>query len=95
MRTVSTEDQMGVTIHQSGRDPSPRAIDPFGGIGVRWKIGSAACKGDTAIACRNHAMLDDAEIGQIPAKRGEPGIVPDTIKALGHGISLNGRSLTG
>ena len=95
VRAVSTEDQMGVTIHQSGHDPSPRAVDPFRRICVRWKIGTAACKDDASIARRDHAVLDDPETGQIFAKRGEPGVVPDAIKALGHGISLNGRSLTG
>ena len=85
---------MGMTIHQSGRDPSPRAIDPFGRIGVRWKVGTAACEDNAAIARRDHAVIDHAEFGQILANGGEPGVVPDAIKALGHGISLNGRSLT-
>ena len=53
--TVSTENQVGMTIHQSGRDPPRRAIDPFGRIGIRWKVGTAACKDDAAIARRDHA----------------------------------------
>src|SRR5207253_2670885 len=48
MGAVSTENQMGMTIDQSGRDPPPAAIDPFSRVGVRWKVGMAARKGDTA-----------------------------------------------
>ena len=75
---------MGMTIDQSGRDPPPAAIDPFGRIGVRWKVRMAACKGDATIPRGNHATLDHAEVGQIPPNGGEPGIMPDSIKALGH-----------
>src|SRR5262249_3403562 len=95
VRAVATENQVSVTIHQSGRDPPPCAIDPFGRVGVRRKIGTVAREDDAAITRRDHAVLDRADIGLIRAKRGEPGILPDTIKALGHGISLNGRTLTG
>ncbi len=93
MRAVSTENQMSVTIDKSRRDPPPRAIDPFGGIGIRWEVGTVACKDNAAITRRDHAVLDHAEIGLISAKRGKPGIVPDTIKALCHGISLKRRKL--
>src|SRR5213079_3161597 len=51
---VSAEDQMGMTIDQSGRDPPPAAIDPFGGIGVRWKVGTVACEDDAAIPRGDH-----------------------------------------
>ena len=95
VRAVSAENQMGMTIHQSGRDPPPRAIDPLGRIGIRWKIGTRAGKDDAAIARCDHAMLDHAELGQILPNGGEPGIVPDSIEALGHAASLDGRSLTG
>jgi hypothetical protein len=95
VRAVSTKNQVSVTIHQSGRDPPSRAIDPFGGIGIRWKFGTVAREDDAAITRRDHTVIDHAEIGLIRAKRGEPGIMPDTIEALGHGISLKGGSLTG
>ena len=75
---------MGMTIDQSGRDPPPAAIDPFGRIGVRWKVRMAACKGDATIPRGNHATLDHAEVGQIPPNGGEPGVMPDSIEALGH-----------
>ena len=44
--------------------------------------------------CREGDLIHPAELGQILANGGEPGVVPDAIKAFGHGISLNGRSLT-
>jgi hypothetical protein len=75
---------MGMTIQQSGRDPPPRAINPFGRIGTRWKVGTRASKDDAAIPRRDHAALDNAEFGQIPPNSGEPGIVPDSIETLGH-----------
>ena len=58
MRAVSAENQMGMTIHQSGRDPPPAAIDPFGRIGARWKVGTAACEGDAAVARGDQAILE-------------------------------------
>ena len=84
MCTVSAENQVGVTIHQSGRDPSPRAVDPFGGIGTRWKVGTRASEDDAAIPRCDHTALNYARLGQIPPNGGKPGIVPDSIKALGH-----------
>ena len=94
MRAVSAKNQMGVTIHQSRRDPPPRAIDPFGRIGARWKVGTAAREGDAAVARGNQAVLDHTEPGHILPDRGEPGVEPDSIEALGHAALLGGRSLT-
>src|SRR5258705_68738 len=82
--TVSAENQMGMTIHQSGGDPPPGAIDPFGRIRARWKVGTRAGEGDAAIPRCDHAVLDHAEVGPIPPNRGEPGIVSDSIEVLGH-----------
>ena len=73
-----------MAIHQPGRDPAAPAIDPLGCVGVRWKIRKSAGKGDATVARSNQAALDHAEIGQIPSQGGNPGVVPDTIKALGH-----------
>ena len=47
---------------------------------------------DTAIARCDHAPLDHTKIGQIRPKSDEPGIVPDTIEALGSATSLDSRS---
>ena len=94
MRAVSAKDQMGMTIHQSGRDPPPRAVDPLDRVGVRWKVGTAACEGDAAVARGDQAVLDHTELGHTLPDRGEPGVVPDSIEALGHAALLGGRSLT-
>ncbi len=75
---------MGMAIHQSGRDPPPGAIDPFGRIRARWKVGTRAGEDDAAIPRCDHAVLDHAEVGPIPPNRGEPCVVPDSIETLGH-----------
>src|SRR4030095_4310094 len=72
-----------------------RAIDPLGRIGVRRKVGTAACKDDAATARRNHALLDRAEGGQSRPDGGEPGVIPYSIKSLGHAAFPRRRKLDG
>ncbi|MGY4364558.1 hypothetical protein ACVW1A_000623 [Bradyrhizobium sp. LB1.3] len=84
MGAVAAIDQMGVAIHKAGRDPAPFAIDPVAGLGIRRKIGPRTCIDDTAVAHRNHAVLDLTEIGTIGPHRGEPGVMPDPVEALCH-----------
>ena len=88
MRTISAKHQMGMTIHQPGRDPAALAIDPLCGIGVRWKVGARPCEDDTTVARGDQAVLDQTEFGQILPDRGEPGIEPDSIETLGHAALL-------
>jgi len=44
----------------------------------------AAREHDAAVARCDQAVLNHTELGQILPQRGEAGIEPDTIKALGH-----------
>ena len=39
MGAVTAIDEMGVAVDEAGRDPAPRAVDPFGCIGICRKIG--------------------------------------------------------
>ncbi|MGY4430125.1 hypothetical protein ACVWWO_002602 [Bradyrhizobium sp. F1.13.1] len=84
MGAVAAIDQMGVTIDETGRDPAPSAIDPFGCIGIRRKISLRTCIDDMAGARGDHAMLDLTKIGAVGPHRGEPGVMPDPVEALCH-----------
>ena len=95
VRAVSAEHQMGMTIDQSGRDPPSRAIDPLSRIGVRRKVGTRAREDDATIPRCDHALLDHAEVGQILPNGGEPGIMPNSIKALGHAAFPRRQKLDG
>ncbi|MGY4349920.1 hypothetical protein ACVWXM_006413 [Bradyrhizobium sp. GM7.3] len=84
MGAVAAIDQMGVTIDETGRDPTPSAIDPVGCIGARRKIGLRTRISDTTAARGDHAVLDLTEIGTVGPHRGELGVMPDPVEAFCH-----------
>ena len=86
VRAVAAIDEMGVAIDQAGRDPAAFAIDPLDRVRIRRKIRLRAGIDNAAIARRDHAMLDLAEIGTVGAHRGEPGVMPDPVETLCHAM---------
>ena len=85
---------MGMTIHQSGRDPRPAQSIRSTASASDGKSERLPAKAMQPSRAAIEAVLDHTEPGQIPPDRGEPGVEPDSIEALGRTALLGGRSLT-
>ena len=83
---VTSMNEMGVAVDQTGGDPAAAAIDNLGGIFDRkGQAGFVADVEDTPVLNGNHAVFDEAETRQGGVQGRQPCIAPEAVAGGGPG----------